>query len=112
VDLLSATINQPYIFLATVYGGLVIGLLYGAVTVIRRLTHAGKWATLVWDILFFAAATLICLAVVYIANKADLRFYTFLGLAAGFSMYFFGIRLTVIRILRKIKRNGTDKGRF
>ena len=55
---MSATINQPYIFLATVYGGLVIGLLYGAVTVLRRLTHAGKCATLVWDILFFAAATL------------------------------------------------------
>ncbi len=103
---MSATINQPYIFLATVYGGLIIGLLYGLVTIIRRLSHAGKWATLVWDILFFAAAIFICLIAIYIANKADLRFYTFLGLAAGFLMYFFGIRLTVILIWRKRHNSG------
>jgi spore cortex biosynthesis protein YabQ len=106
---LSATINQPYIFLATVYGGLLIGLLYGLVTVIRRLTHAGKWATLLWDIFFFAAATLICLIAVYIANKADLRFYTFAGLAAGFLLYFFGIRLTVVLICRKMKLCGNKQ---
>jgi Spore cortex protein YabQ (Spore_YabQ). len=91
----SATINQPYIFLATVYGGLLIGLLYGLFASIRHLTHAGKAATAVWDIAFFAGGSLISLAVVYIASKADLRFYTFLGLALGFCMYFFGLHRTV-----------------
>lgn len=106
---MSATINQPYVFLATVYGGLVVGLLYGAVTLLRRLTHAGKWATLVYDILFFAAATLICLIAVYIANKADLRFYTFLGLAGGFLMYFFGIRLAVVQLYKQRKQGGRQR---
>lgn len=92
---MSATINQPFIFLATVYGGLLIGLLYGFITAIRHLTHAGKVATALWDVFFFAGGTIISLIVVYIASKADLRFYTFLGLGLGFCMYYFGIRATI-----------------
>ncbi len=98
---MTATINQPFIFLATVYGGLLIGLLYGLISAARHLTHAGKAATIVWDIVFFAGGTFISLAVVYIASKADLRFYTFLGLAAGFFMYYFGLRATVTHLYQK-----------
>lgn len=98
---MSATINQPYIFLATVYGGLMIGLLYGLISVIRHLTHAGRAATIIWDILFFAGCILICLAVIYIASKANLRFYTFLGLALGFCMYYYGLHVTVRHLYRK-----------
>lgn len=102
---LIATINQLYIFLATVYGGFLIGLLYGAITVVRHISRAGRVATIVWDIIFFIFGTAISLAVVYIANKADLRFYTFLGLAAGFCMYFFGLRYTVAAIYKRFARD-------
>lgn len=98
---MSATINQPYIFLATVYGGLLIGLLYGFLTAVRHFTHAGKVATILWDILFFVGGTLISLVVIYIASKADLRLYTFLGMACGFCMYYYGLRVTVTHIYKK-----------
>ena len=101
---MTATINQLYIFLATVYGGFLIGLLYGAISVIRFITHAGKGATIVWDVIFFVFGTAISLSVVYIASKADLRFYTFLGLAAGFCMYYFGIH-TMTRTLYQGRRH-------
>ena len=101
---LTATINQPYIFLATIYGGLLIGLLYGAISAIRHLTHAGRTATILWDILFFAGGTLISLAVIYIASKANLRMYTFLGLGCGFFMYYFGLRATIAHLYQKYSR--------
>jgi len=101
---LSATINQPYIFLATVYGGLLIGLLYGLFASIRHLSHAGKTATMIWDILFFAGGTLISLVVIYIASKADLRLYTFLGLACGFCMYYYGLRISVSHLYKKYSK--------
>lgn len=98
---MTATINQPYIFLATVYGGLLIGLLYGAVSAVRHFSHAGRIATVFWDILFFSCGTLISLAVIYIAAKANLRFYTFLGLGLGFLLYFLGLRVAVPLLWKK-----------
>ena len=55
---MSATINQLYIFLATVYGGFLIGLLYGAITIIRHISHAGRGATIVCGISFFLFSAL------------------------------------------------------
>lgn len=102
---MSATINQLYIFLATVYGGFLIGLLYGAISVVRYISRAGRGATIVWDIIFFIFGTAISLAVVYIASKADLRFYTFLGLAAGFCMYYFGLHYTFQKLHQRFIHN-------
>lgn len=106
---MSATINQPYIFLATLYGGLIVGLLYGVIAAVRHFSHAGRWATVVWDILFFILGTLVCLAAIYIANKANLRLYTFLGLSGGFCMYFFGIHQTAIRLYKKHREKKTAR---
>ena len=83
----------------------MIGLLYGAITIIRHISHAGRGLTIVWDIVFFILGTAISLEAVYIASKADLRFYTFLGLAAGFFMYYFGIRYTAKAAFLKLRRN-------
>lgn len=88
---MDTTIDQSYIFMATVYGGLIAGIIYDVYRSLRRVLHAGKAVTAVFDILFSLCALAIAAGVLYTVNKGELRAYTFLGFALGFAIYIVGI---------------------
>jgi len=48
-----STANQAYVFLATVYGGLIIGLFFDIYRMIRRIFKPGKWLTGLLDLIFW-----------------------------------------------------------
>jgi len=101
---MKTTAPQVYIFLITVYGGLVVGVAYDIYRLIRRAARKGRWLTVVLDVLFIITLGLIVLAVLYFANFAELRLFTFVGLALGFGLYLAGLSAFFQFIGRKIKQ--------
>ena len=112
---MDTTIDQTYIFMATVYGGLIAGIIYDVYRSLRRVLHAGKIVTAIFDILFSLCALAIAAGVLYTVNKGELRAYTFLGFALGFAIYIIGISHFLNFIFKKMhsriqkKREGQEQ---
>ena len=90
---METTAPQVYIFLITVYGGLLVGVVYDIYRLIRRIAKRGRWLTIVLDVLFIITLGVIVFAVLYIANSGELRLFIFLGLALGFALYMAGLSM-------------------
>lgn len=90
---METTAPQVYIFLITVYGGLLVGVVYDIYRLIRHIAKRGRWLTIVLDVLFIITLGVIVFAVLYIANSGELRLFIFLGLALGFALYMAGLSM-------------------
>jgi len=114
---MESTLNQPYIFLATVYGGIVLGLIYDIYRGIRLLFKRKKAVTIIFDLLFALSALVLSAGVLYIVNSGDVRLYTFIGFILGFSLYMVGLSPLISFLAKKgidliFKKEGnTDKKR-
>ena len=97
--MLMSTANQVYVFLSTVYTGMVIGLVYDLNRMIRRISKPGRWIVGALDLLFWLMAAVIVFAVLYFANNGEIRLYNFIGLAMGWSLYLLTISPWVLKLL-------------
>ncbi|NMB28023.1 MAG: spore cortex biosynthesis protein YabQ [Tissierellia bacterium] len=85
---------QFYIFLTSLYGGLIAGLVYDIYRVIRRFFKPKKIVTIIEDFIFWVSIALIFFYILNKSNWAELRGYIFLGFFAGGFIY--------LKILSKI----------
>ncbi|WP_051585923.1 spore cortex biosynthesis protein YabQ [Caldanaerobius polysaccharolyticus] len=100
--------NQILVFLICMYGGIFLGLFYDIYRVFRRVFKPKKRATYIEDALFWVICSLFVFSVIFLANYAELRFYTFLGFITGFYIYmrlfsYIFLRISV-KMLRALKR--------
>lgn len=109
--MLMSTVNQAYIFLATVYGGLLIGFLYDVNRMLRKIFRYQKVITGILDLLFWLTTCFSSFAVLYYANDGQLRFYTFIGFALGIMLYLLawsplvmGIFMLLYKLFRRMLR--------
>lgn len=85
---MSVTVNsQAYIFLCTVFGGMVIGLVYDIFRIKRRAFKTGVTLTFVEDLLFWVIVAVVMFTTVYYSNEGELRSYLFLGTLLGIILY-------------------------
>lgn len=97
--MLMSTANQAYVFLATVYTGMIVGFIYDFNRVIRRIFKPRPWVVGIMDLLFWLiVAAIVFMALLY-ANDGEVRFYNFIGLAMGWSLYLLTISSWVIKAL-------------
>ena len=54
-----STTNQAYIFLATVYLGLILGIIYDIYRAFRMVAKPGKWLVAILDLSFWILAAFI-----------------------------------------------------
>jgi len=101
---METTAPQPFIFLITIYGGLIAGLIYDIYRAIRKALQAGRFVTAVLDTLFILTLGMIVTAVLYAANFGELRLYTFVGLVLGFALYMSGLSPLIAYIVHKIRK--------
>ena len=99
-----ATINQPYIFMGIIYGGIILGFLYGLFSLLRKAFKNGKAACAVFDTLYFLLALLLILKILYFADDMHIRFYSVFGIATGFFIYYFGLHSLLKFIFLKIRK--------
>jgi len=96
--------NQAYVFLATVYGGLIIGFFFDIYRMIRRILRPGKWLTGVMDLIFWILMAIFSFLVLLYINYGQIRLYSFLGLGLGWGLYILSISQLIMWIFDIIYR--------
>jgi len=87
--MLLSTADQVVILLASVYGGLMLGLIFGLYRFVRGIFRFGRMVTFIGDMLFWAAALVLTLSIVYRSSSGLVRVYQLLGFALGTMLYFY-----------------------
>lgn len=88
-------LDQLHVFLAAVYTGFIIGIIYDLFGLLRRLSKAGRYLTGLLDLIFWIFAAMFSFAVLFYVNSGEIRAYGFLGMVMGFTAY----KLTLSRIV-------------
>jgi spore cortex biosynthesis protein YabQ len=78
---------QSFVFMFTVYGGIIIGILYDIYRALRGSRRGDRFVTSIWDMSFLAAAVLVVLWALFSSNYGDIRAYVFIGFIVGFFLY-------------------------
>lgn len=99
-----STANQAYIFLATVYAGLLLGLIYDVYRAFRMITKPGKVLLAVFDLFFWIQAALFSFYMFFKVNDGEIRLYAYLGLALGWGLYILTVGSLVVKFLVKAYR--------
>jgi spore cortex biosynthesis protein YabQ len=98
------TSNQLWVFLFTVYGGVVLGLLYDLLSVIRMFLKGKHVLIVFFDILFWLVAAALSFALLYYACDGEFRYYDVLGFGLGAALWFLGPGKGLKWICNKINR--------
>ncbi|MGI5898656.1 MAG: spore cortex biosynthesis protein YabQ [Christensenellales bacterium] len=85
--MLFESVGQWPVFLACIYGGLAIGLVYDLMGIVRSAAGRGLLITAAADISFWMLAGAIILIVSVLANDGDIRLYMALGFGAGYLLF-------------------------
>lgn len=105
---MDTTAAQPYIFLITIYGGMVAGAVYDVFRGIRRGLHRGRWFVALLDTLFIVVLGVVVAFVLYTANMGELRLYTFVGFALGFLLYIAGLSPVASYLVARVKERRAE----
>ena len=80
-------IQDLNVFYATIYGGIVIGILFDINRSLKNNFKFIKKLSFIFDILFWLIITAIIFIVVNTISKFQLRYYHFVALVVGFVLY-------------------------
>lgn len=92
---------QVYVFLYTLYGGIIIGIVYDFVDILINDSLIKRRS--ISDLLFWAFAFSIIVGLLFYVNNINFRFYNLLGFALGWFIYFFTLSRLIRRIFDLIK---------
>lgn len=90
------------VFYATIYGGIIIGLLLDFHRAIRSSFKIMKYLSIVFDMIFWILVTSIVFITINTVEFFDLRYYHFVALFIGFILYYNTISKFVLSIMNKI----------
>lgn len=96
---------QSFVFMFTVYAGIVIGILYDIYRVLKGSRRGERFITSIWDILFLMAAMLVVLWALFSSNYGDIRAYVFVGFIVGFFLYDRILSRIAVALFIFVKRN-------
>lgn len=99
VILLTVSVSsQAYVFLFSIIGGALAGLIYDIFRIKRRMVQTGKWITCFEDICYWVIIALIMFMLICYSNEGEIRGYIFAGNVIGAVLYI----LLLSRITRKL----------
>lgn len=78
---------QSFVFSYSVYGGILIGIIYDIYRVFRGRKRNEGVITSIWDILFIIVVFFIIVWAIFSSNYGDIRAYVLIGFVVGFYLY-------------------------
>ncbi len=96
--------NQAYVFLTTLYGGIIIGFTYDIYRIFRYFSNPKKFITFIEDLIFWIIVSIIALIILFFSNWGEVRGFVFLGFVSGALIYSKFLSKIVITILVKVIR--------
>lgn len=89
-------------FYATIYGGIVIGLLFDIYRTLKMNFKVIKYCSLFFDTLFWMLTTLIIFITINAVESFELRYYHFVALFIGFILYYNTISKLILTAMNKV----------
>jgi len=102
------TLNQFYVFLGAVYGGIIIGIWYDVLRLVRIMTVPRPFWCAVCDLVFWIGAAVLFFMVMLDVDNGDLRVYTLLGAAVGFALYIIAPSRLIMKGFSPLARGGGE----
>ncbi|NLX62151.1 MAG: spore cortex biosynthesis protein YabQ [Tissierellia bacterium] len=100
---MDATIRvELYIFITSIYAGLLIGLIYDLYRTVRYFSRPKKLVADIGDILFWLIIALVFFYIMNKSNWAELRGYVFFGTFLGTTIYLKILSKVLYPIMLKI----------
>jgi spore cortex biosynthesis protein YabQ len=93
---------QIYYFLSTIFGGLLLGVLFDFYRITFNINKPNKLLSAISDLLFWILCTLCIFTFFLYTNDGNVRYYTFIGLFIGSVIYMKLISKSLIIVLRGI----------
>ncbi len=90
------------IFYLTLYGGIVIGLLFDLYRVLRSNFKIVKKISFLFDAIFWLLITIVIFTTINLLERFDLRYYHFVALFLGFILYYNTISKYIFTVLNKL----------
>lgn len=101
--------NQGYLFLIYCLCGAAIGIIFDIFRVLRKSFKTSDFVTFIEDILFGILTGIFLIFMLFVFNNGVLRFYIFLALITGMSLYlafiskyFIKINVMVVNLIKKV----------
>ncbi|KXZ40594.1 spore cortex biosynthesis protein YabQ [Alkalithermobacter thermoalcaliphilus JW-YL-7 = DSM 7308] len=94
--------SEIYIFIVTVYTGILIGLIYDMYRAISYSFKVNKVVRVIEVSLFWTITSIVQFFILHKVNGYDLRFYNFLGVIIGLVIYFNTISKYILKLNLKI----------
>ncbi|KNF07814.1 spore cortex biosynthesis protein YabQ [Gottschalkia purinilytica] len=79
--------KQIYIFLATLYGGIIMAFIYDLYRIFRYYSKPKKIATFIEDFIFWMIVSIVAVIILIFSSWGELRGYVFLGFISGALLY-------------------------
>lgn len=99
---------QLYIFLATFYGGVVIGFMYDIYKIYRTILKPKKFVAMIQDLLFWIVISGVAIYVLVYSNDGQLRGYSLLGFMVGALIYNLLLSRIVVKTINIILKTIRD----
>lgn len=98
---------QSYIFSYSVYGGILIGILYDIYRALRGRRKRDRLITSLWDVLFLLSVFIVVMWAIFSSNYGDIRAYVLIGFVVGFYLFEKLLGRIMVRIVFFVYRNIT-----
>ena len=83
------TINeQAFLFLTCVQTGIIMGMLYDLIRILRKIIHHPNWLVQIEDLLYWITCGCFAFIMVYWENYGQIRVFIFIGILIGAILYF------------------------
>ena len=101
--------NQAFAFIVFILNGFIIGILFDVFRILRKSFKTPDFITCFEDIAFWIISGFILLYSIFKFNNGELRFFIFLGIFIGISIYllifsklFIKVSIFIIEIIKKL----------
>ena len=107
---MEGTLNQPYLFAAAMYVGMLGAAAYFLLSWLGRILKGKLWRA-VLDVLYSLLMLLAIAGMIYLVADLRVRGFYFLGAGLGFAIYCLGIRPVLQYICKLLHRGRKAKGK-
>ncbi|HSQ33685.1 MAG TPA: spore cortex biosynthesis protein YabQ [Peptostreptococcaceae bacterium] len=90
------------VFLTTIYGGIIIGLIYDFYRATKKNFKIPKLFTIIHDIVFWIVVTILVFVTINVVESFDLRYYHFVALGIGYVIYLNTISKYILLFFTKL----------
>lgn len=100
--MLFETLKQSYIFLGSIYFGLLLGIIKNIINQIIKVCKNNKIVTLILDLIFMLIFSFLFIFCINIVNFGEFRVYLLIGFILGFVLEIKTLGFLVDFVLKKI----------